>query len=79
VKTGENLDDVSDMTRRFGLKSRGIMELTGKIALRSFKTSFKMIEWVAGSLYGILMWVGGLAVMALMRGVRLFGRRRLPS
>jgi hypothetical protein len=67
------------MTRRFGLKSRGIMELTGKVALRSFKTSFKMVEWVAGSLYGILMWTGGLVVMALMRGVRLFGRRRLQS
>ena len=79
VKTGENLDDVSDMTRRFGLKSRGIMELTGKVALRSFKTSFKMMEWVASSLYGILMWIGGLGVMALMRGVRLFGRRRIPS
>jgi hypothetical protein len=55
------------------------MELTGKVALRSFKTSFKMVEWVAGSLYGILMWTGGLVVMALMRGVRLFGRRRLQS
>lgn len=75
VRTTENLDDVSDMTKRFGLKSRGIMELTGKIALRSFKTSFRAIEWVAQSIMGILAWIGGLVVMILMRGVRLFRRR----
>jgi hypothetical protein len=77
VKTGENLDDVSDMTKRFGLRSRGIMELTGKIALRSFKTSFRMMEWVAQSIMAILAWVGGLVLMILMRGVRLFKRARI--
>ena len=77
VKTGENLDDVSDMTRRFGLKSRGIMELTGKIALRSFKTAFKVTEWIAGQMIGLLAWIGGLILMILMRGVRLFKRARI--
>ena len=77
VKTGENLDDVSDMTKRFGLRSRGIMELTGKIALRSFKTAFRMMEWVAQSIMAILAWVGGLVLMILMRGVRLFKRARI--
>jgi hypothetical protein len=77
VKTGENLDDVSDMTKRFGLKSRGIMELTGKIALRSFKTSFRIMEWVAGQIIGLLAWTGGLILMILMRGVSLFKRARI--
>lgn len=75
MKTGENLDDVAVMTKRFGVKSRGIMELTGKIALRSFKTSFRAIEWLAGSLASLFMWIGGLVVLSLMRGVRLFTRR----
>lgn len=75
VKTTENLDDVTGMTKRFGIKSRGIMELTGKTALRSFKTSFKLIEWVAEGIWGLVTWLFGLIVMVLMRGVRLFGRR----
>ncbi len=77
VKTGENLDDVSDMTRRFGLKSRGIMELTGKIALRSFKTSFRIMEWIAGQIIGLLAWIGGLILMILMRGISLFKRAKI--
>lgn len=75
VKTTENLDDVTDMTKRFGVKSRGIMELTGKTAIRSFKTSFRVIEWMFESLYGILMWLGGLVVMIATRGFRLLSRR----
>jgi len=74
VKTTENLDDVTGMTKRFGVKTRGIMELTGKTALRSFKTSFKLLEWVAEGIWGLLMWLGGLIMMVLMRGVRIFGR-----
>jgi hypothetical protein len=77
VRTGENLDDVAGMTKRFGLKSRGIMELTGKIALRSFKTSFRIMEWVAGQLIGLLAWIGGLILMILMRGINLFKRARI--
>jgi hypothetical protein len=77
VRTGENLDDVAGMTKRFGLRSRGIMELTGKIALRSFKTSFRIMEWVAGQLIGLLAWIGGLILMILMRGINLFKRARI--
>jgi hypothetical protein len=50
------------------------MELTGKTALRSFKTSFKLLEWVAEGLWGLVTWLAGLIVMVLMRGVRIFGR-----
>ncbi|MBL9098853.1 MAG: hypothetical protein JNK07_18115 [Alphaproteobacteria bacterium] len=79
VKTTEHLDDVSGMTKRFGIKSRGIMELTGKTALRSFKTSFKYIEWVAEGIWGLVMWLGGLIAMVLMRGIRIFKRRPLRA
>ena len=77
VKTGERLDDVAVMTKRFGVKSRGIIELTGKVALRSFKTSFRLVEWIAEGIYGLIAWIGGLLLMAAMRGVRIFGRRRV--
>lgn len=77
VKTTENLDDVTDMTKRFGIKSRGIIELTGKAALRSFKTSFKLLEWVAQGIWGLVTWLGALIAMVLMRGVRIFSRRPL--
>jgi hypothetical protein len=79
VKTTENLDDVAGMTKRFGIKSRGIIELTGKAALRSFKTSFKLIEWVAEGLYGLITWLAALIAMVLMRGVRIFRRRRVRA
>lgn len=77
VKTSENLDDVARMTKRFGIKSRGIIELTGKTALRSFKTSFKFIEWVAGGIWGLVSWLAVLIAMTLMRGIRLFRGRML--
>ena len=79
VKTGENLDDVAGMTKRFGIKSRGIMELTGKASLRAFKTSFKIIEWIAASIYGLVTWILGLIAMIAMRSVRIFGRRRIAT
>lgn len=79
VKTTENLDDVTAMTKRFGVKSRGIMELTGKTALRSFKTSFKLLEWIAEGIWGLITWLAALIGMALMRGVRMFGRVRLAK
>lgn len=74
IKTTDNLDDVAHMTKRFGVKSRGIIELTGKTALRSFKTSFKLIEWVASGIYGLIAWLTALIGMALLRGVRVFRR-----
>ena len=69
----------TDMTKRFGIKSRGIMELTGKASLRAFKTSFKLIEWAAEGLYALITWIAGLIAMILMRGVRIFGRRRAAT
>lgn len=79
VKTGEHLDDVAGVTKRFGIKSRGIMELTGKISLRAFKTSFRLIEWIASSLYGLVTWILGLLALSALRSVRLFRPRRVSA
>ena len=79
VKTGEHLDDVAGMTKRFGIRSRGIMELTGKAALRSFKTSFRLVEWFARSTTNLLIWIGALILITLMPNVRVFGRRHASA
>jgi hypothetical protein len=76
VKNGENLEDVALMTERFGTKTRGIIELTGKASLRAFKTAFRAIEFVAKYVIWLALWLAGLFGMALMRGVRLFAFRR---
>lgn len=76
VKTTENLDDVGAMTKRFGIRSRGIIELTGKTALRSFKTGFKVIDWMWERIWGFATWIAGLLAMLATRGMRIFGRRR---
>jgi hypothetical protein len=75
VKTTENLDDVGAMTKRFGVRSRGIMELTGKTALRSFKTAFKVTDWIAAQMIGFASWIAGLVALLFTRGMR-FRRRR---
>ena len=76
VKNGENLEDVALMTERFGTKTRGIIELTGKASLRAFKTAFRAIEFIAKYVIWLALWLAGLFGMALMRGVRLFAFRR---
>ncbi|MBI1210049.1 MAG: hypothetical protein GC190_01180 [Alphaproteobacteria bacterium] len=76
VKNGENLEDVALMTERFGTKTRGIIELTGKASLRAFKTALRAVEFIAKYVIWFFAWIGGLAAMTLMRGIRLFVFRR---
>jgi hypothetical protein len=75
VKNGENLEDVALMTERFGTKTRGIIELTGKASLRAFKTAFRAIEFIAKYVIWFFVWIAGLVAMIFMRGVRFFARR----
>lgn len=75
VKNGENLEDVALMSERFGTKTRGIIELTGKASLRAFKTAFRAIEFIAKYVIWFFVWIASLVAMTLMRGVRLFIRR----
>ena len=77
VKDGESLEDVALMTERYGTKTRGIIELTGKASMRAFKTAFRAVEFVVKYIIGFAFWIVGLLAMALMRTVRLFnfGRR----
>ena len=79
VKDGESLEDVALMTERYGVKTRGIIELTGKASLRAFKTAFRAVEFIAKYVVWFAVWIAGLFIMTLMRGIRLFNFRRASA
>jgi hypothetical protein len=72
VKSSESLDDVARMSERYGIKTRGIIELTGKTSLRAFKTAFRAVELIFQYIVWFALWLGGLFAMTFTRGVRLF-------
>ena len=68
----ENTDDltrVSKMAGKYGTKTRGIVEITGKTGLRAFKTAWNLVllalEWV----WAIAGGIGALVAAALGRRV----------
>lgn len=69
VRTTKDLDDVAAMSARFGKKTRGIMEITGKTALRLFKTTLNIIEFIIEKIIWFLGWLGTLLGMSLTKRV----------
>jgi hypothetical protein len=74
VRTTENLDDIARMSARYGKKTRGIIEITGKAALRAFKTGLNIIEFIIEKILWFLGWLATLfgvgATKRVVRGVR---------
>lgn len=74
VENTEDLARVGKMTGKYGTKTRGIMEITGKTSLRAFKTAWNLLllalEWV----WAIVGGIGALVATAL--GRRVTRRRR---
>ena len=68
--TTNDLADLREIARKFGAKSRGILELTGKTNLHAFKTSFRVTDWIAASATGFLAWTAGLIALLFTRGMR---------
>jgi hypothetical protein len=78
VHTTKDLDDVTVMSARLGKKTRGIVELTGKAALRLFKTSLNILEFLIEK----ILWLGGwlLTLLGMSATKRVFrGIRAAPS
>lgn len=73
VRNTDDLDNIADMTRTLGVKTRGVILLTGKTSLRAFKGAINLIRWA-------LEWVWALGVAVLgwlgMAGGRRVLRRR---
>jgi len=64
--TGE-LEDVTAMTGKFGKKTRGVIELTGKASLRAFRTSLNVIEFIIEKILAFGAWLLGLLGLSAMR------------
>jgi hypothetical protein len=77
VRTTENLDDIAAMSAKLGKKTRGVIALTGKAALRLFKTGLNIIEFIIEKIIWFLGWLATLLGMGATR--RLFRRRAAPA
>lgn len=75
VRTTENLDDIARMSARYGKKTRGIVELTGKAALRAFKTTLNIIEFIIEKIIWFIGWLGTLLGMSATKRIFRGGRR----
>ncbi len=69
VETSNDLRRVAQMSGELGVKTRGIMTLTGKTSLRAFKTFTNLMLWVLQ-----WIWAIGTAIVALIFGA---GTRRV--
>lgn len=73
VDNTRDLENVADMSRTLGTKTRGIIELTGKTSLRAFKGALNLIrlilEWIWAAGVAVAGWLG-------LRGRRALKRRR---
>lgn len=69
VDNTRDLENVADMSRTLGVKTRGIIELTGKTSLRAFKGAINILRWM-------LEWVWALGV-AVVGWLGLAGSRRV--
>lgn len=79
IQTVENLDDLRDLSKVTGKRTRGIVELTAKSSLRAFKYTVKALRLALEYLWALLTWLAALILPVLWRIVKIaggFGRRR---
>jgi hypothetical protein len=73
-RSTKDLDDIAAMSARLGKKTRGVVELTGKTALRFFKTSLNILEFLIEKILWLVGWLATLLGMSatkrIFRGAR---------
>jgi len=80
VRSTKDLDDIAAMSARLGKKTRGVVELTGKTALRFFKTSLNIFEFIVEKIVWFIGWLAGLLGMSATKRVFRGARTaRVPS
>lgn len=70
VNNGDDLARVTKMSGKFGAKTRGIIEITGKTSLRAFKTVANLILWALGWGWWIIATIGAGFLGTLGRRLR---------
>ncbi|MGQ0741322.1 MAG: hypothetical protein ACT4OG_03375 [Alphaproteobacteria bacterium] len=69
VRSTNDLENVSAMSARFGKKTRGVIELTGKTSLRAFKTALNVLEFIIERILAFAAWLLGLLGLSAARRV----------
>jgi len=69
VRTGADAGRIAEFTGRFARRSRAVAELTGKTALRSFRTGLRGLRLLIAFVYGLVAFLAGLALMRIVRTV----------
>lgn len=67
VRTPAQARDLATLTQRFGRRSRAVVELTGKTALRAFRVSIRGLRLLVAFLYSFLAWLAGLIALRFVR------------
>lgn len=79
VHSERDLDDVAKMSGKLGTKTRGVIALTGKTALRAFKTTLNVFEFLIENIIAFGAWLLGLLGLGAGRRVLRAGWRRATA
>lgn len=69
VHSERDLDDIAEMSGKLGKKTRGVIALTGKTALRAFKTSLNIFEFLIENILAFGAWIAGLLGLGALRKI----------
>lgn len=74
VRTTEDLTEVGTMGRRLGVKTRPVIEVTGKRSLRAFRAGLGVLDLLLANLLALASWLGSLVMLTLGRMGRRLAR-----
>lgn len=81
----EDVDEIHDIAKAAGKRTRGVMELTGKRTWRAIKYTANVVQILFKYVWGLILWIAGLIAAILIHIVRAawritrFARRRMKK
>ena len=79
VHSERDLEDVAKMSGKLGTKTRGVIALTGKTALRAFKTSLNIFAFLIENIIAFGAWLLGLLGLGAGRRILRASWRRAAA
>jgi hypothetical protein len=79
VHSERDLDDVAKMSTKLGRKTRGVIAITGRTALRAFKTTLNVVEFLIENIIAFGAWLLGLLGLGAGRRIVRAGWRRVSA